>query len=200
MKKITMLSLMAALTGLSLAAWAEPGDPRGGGRSERSGRMHGEGGPGAGQEHMIERLLNQPDKLGELGLTEKQVAELKAGFYETEKKMVKLNGDLELAQIELRRLMEAEEPDGAAILAAVDKAGLARTAIQKAKVEQGLAVRKILGPETLKKIKVDAGERLRRERGPDEGKRGPHGPAGEGRRAEKGAPRQQDEMEPPPEE
>lgn len=207
MKKIWTAAVVMALAGLSMNAWAEPGEGRGGGPEGK--RAMGPGGPGCGAAmgaRILQRVLDNPEKMKEFGITEEQAASLQTSFYELEKKMVTLESDAELAQIELRRLMDAEAPDKAAVLAAVEKAGAARTAIQKALVEQRLNTRNVLGDETMKKIKHLVGERMRQARGGDGDEAGPRhrGPKGEGRGGGqgegKGAPWMKKQMEAPEQE
>lgn len=213
MKKIWVATLVMALAGLSMTASAEPGQGRGGGPEGK--RAMGQGGPGGGAAmgaRILQRLLDNPEKMKEFGITEAQASSLQSSFYELEKKMVTLESDAELAQIELRRLMDADAPDKDAVLAAVEKAGAARTAIQKAQVEQRLAVRDVLGDETMNKIKKMVGDRMRQSRGPDDDEDRPRGPRGEGRgegkggrngegKGEgKGAPWMKDRMEAPEQE
>ena len=205
MKKILMVTMATALAGLGTAAWAGPDEGPGQGRGERP-NMERRGPPegGGGNREMmgariLERLLDHPDKMKEFGITEEQAATLQASFYELEKNMVTLQGEAELAQIELRRLMDADETDEKALMAAVDKVGLTRTAIQKAKIQQRLNVQKVLGADTLKKIKGMVGDRMRQRRGgEDDDQEGPR--MSRPRREGKGggdAPWQQDEMRPP---
>mgnify|MGYP001278469078 CR=1 FL=1 len=198
MKKIWVATLVMAMAGLSMSAWAEPGEGRGGGPEGR--RAMGPGGPGDGAAmgaRILQRLLDNPEKMKEFGITEEQAATLQTSFYELEKKMVTLQSDVELAQVELRRLMDADAPDKAAVLAAVEKAGAARTAIQKATVEQRLTVREIVGADTMKKIKHLVGDRMRQSRGGGDDEDRPRGRKGEGRGEGKGAPWMKDQMEGP---
>lgn len=209
MKRIIMAGLVTVLAGIGSAAWAEPGQERGDG----PGPMPGPAGPG--KEHamgarMLQRLADNPEKAKEFGITPQQATELKASFHEMEKKMIALRSQAELAQLEVRKLMDADEPDEAALMAAIDQAGAAHTAIQKATAEQRLAVRKIVGPETMKKIKDMVGDRLRQARGGEGGeggepmmKRSPRGEE-EGKGRVKGggkdAPWKKGQMEPPSDE
>ncbi len=183
MKKILIATVVTALAGMGTAVWAAPGEGRGEGPNmEHRGPPEGPGGNRAMMgARILERLLDNPEKMKEFGITEEQATTLQASFYELEKKMVTLQSDAELAQIELRRLMDADAPDKAAVLAAVEKAGAARTAIQKAQVEQRLTVREVLGDETMKKIKHMVGDRMRQARGPGGDDQGPRdrGPGGD---------------------
>lgn len=177
MKKIILMSVLAATVGLGAATWAEPGEGRGGERGEGRGAMEarqGPGGPEALGARILQRLLDNPDKMKEFGITEDQAKTLQASFYDLEKKMVTMRSEADLADIEVRRLMQADDVDEAALMAAIDKAGQAHTAIRKATAAQKLSVQKILGPETSKKIKHLIGERLRQARGGGED-RGPRG-------------------------
>ena len=211
MKKIILMSVLAATAGLSTATWAAPGEGRGEGRMEGRGEgrgameaRQGPGNPEALGARILQRLLDNPDKMKEFGITEDQAKALQSGFYDLEKKMVSLRSEAELSEIEVRRLMQADDADEAALMAAIDKAGQAQTAIRKAMASQRLAVQKILGPETAKKIKHLIGERMRQARGggEDQGPRG-RGPGGEDDDREhrsgkgKGAPWMKGQMEAP---
>lgn len=181
MKKIILMSVLAATAGLGTATWAAPGEGRGEGRMEGRGEgrgameaRQGPGGPEALGARIVQRLLENPDKMKEFGITEEQAKSLQTSFYDLEKKMVTLRSEAELADIEVRRLMQADDADEAALMAAIDQAGQAHTAIRKATAAQKLSVQKILGPETSKKIKHLIGERMRQARGGGE-ERGPRG-------------------------
>ena len=196
MKKIMITTLVLTLAGLGMTSWAEPGPDREDGPGAKRLMAGGPGGPEAMGAQMLQRLLDNPEKMKEFGITDEQAAKLKASFYELEKKLVTLQGEAEMAQIEVRRLMDDDGADEAALMAAVDKAGQARTAIQKAMIQQRLMVRKTVGDDTLKKIKAQMNERMRQSKGAGEG---PRGPEGKMRPEGKNAPWQQDKMEPPPE-
>ena len=173
MKKMIAATLVAALAGLGGAAWAErpegPGGPgggpdrKGGGRPEAA-RLVGPGGPGHMAAQGLQRLLDNPKKMKELGISDAQAGALKESFYAMEKKMIALRAAADEAQLEVRKLMEKDDADEAALMAAIDKAGQARTEIQKAATSQRLAVKKILGPELSAKLKERMGEKMRERR------------------------------------
>ena len=178
MKRIVMTSMLAALIGVAGVAWAERGEqgPEGRGGQEQGmegKRMMRPGNPEAMGGHMIKQLLKNPDKAAEFGITPEQAKALQASFYESEKKMVGLRAAVDSAEIEVRELMDQDSPDEAAMMAAIDKAGQARTAIQKANAQQRLAVGKIVSPETMKKIRERVEDRMRMSKGAGEkGERG----------------------------
>jgi Spy/CpxP family protein refolding chaperone len=200
MKKLIVGTAVAALACMGTMAWAGPGEGRGDGEQGRGERAMGPGGPQAMGARMLQRVMENPEVAKKLGITEEQAAALQTSFYEQEKKMVALQSEAELAQIEVRRLMDQDDPSAETLMAAIDKAGAARTAIQKASVEQRLAVRKIVGPETMKKIKQQLGERMNKGRGCDDDAVGGRGPRGDKKGAGQDAPWKRGQMQPPVEE
>lgn len=167
MKKHWMTALVAGSALAAAAAFAAPGfgGPDGARRNERPDRGP-HGGPG------LERLLQNPRIAKEAGISDAQIESLKAAEYEQRKTIIKLRGDADLARLEVRKLMQAEKVDKAAVLNAVDKAGRAMTELRKAQIEHHLAVREILGPETCAKLREMAAERFRDRQGPRQ-ERGP---------------------------
>ena len=152
--------------------------------------MMGPGNPEMMGGRMIKQLLKNPEKAAEFGITPEQATALQASFYEMEKKMVGLRADMESAEIEVRQLMDQDSPDEAALMAAIDKAGQARTAIQKANAQQRLAVGKIVSSETMQKIRERVEDRMRMSKGAGE----------KGERGGKDAPWKKGPMEGPGEE
>ncbi|MCS6772283.1 MAG: periplasmic heavy metal sensor [Kiritimatiellae bacterium] len=100
-----------------------------------------------------ERILEDDEALRAAGLTDAQVAAIRERAAESEKTLIRLRSEVQLAEAEIRRLMRTERPDRDAIMKAVEAAGAARTALRKAMVEEQLAVREILGPEGFRKLR-----------------------------------------------
>lgn len=176
MKRIVMTGVLAALLGVAGAAQAEPGGDRPDGRPEQREGKRMMGGPGqqdGAAKHMLMRMLDNPDKAREFGISPEQAKALKASFHEMEKKMVSLRADVETAELDVRELMEQDDPDEAALMAAIEKVGQARTAVQKTLAQQRLAVGKIVSPETMKKVRERVQERMRQSKGAED--RGPRG-------------------------
>src|SRR5262249_9074849 len=62
--------------------------------------------------------------------------------------------DLRIAELDLRKLLDADSPDAKAVDAAMDRIGGMRTALAKAQVSEMLAVRAILTPEQRAKLRA----------------------------------------------
>lgn len=138
--------LAAAWIGLgALAASAQPGPGGPGGRDEQRFERP--------QRGRLEALLNNPEAAKKLGLTDNQIASLQARLDESKKQLIKLRTDVELAELEVRRLMRANNPDRAAVMKAVEAASAAQLALRKAMVDERLAVREIVGPEIAEKVR-----------------------------------------------
>ena len=151
---------LVVLSATALTAAAQPGGPgRDGGPGDRPGMKAG--GP------RMAMMLENDEVVEKLGLTPDQVTALKARFAEAEKTMIKLRADADLAEADVRRLMQDDNVDRAAIMKAVETAGAAQLAVRKAMIEERLAFREIAGPDAAKKIRQHVARRMQGEGGPD---------------------------------
>lgn len=141
MRRLSILSLPAALLIAATAAVAGEGH-RGEGR--------GHGGHGWHHKHhggMIEKHLD------ELGLEADQKTKIE-GILEAAKKDREADREeMRAAHRELRKLLEADSPDVAAVDAQVEKLGKLKTAKHKAMLHTLLDIRAELTPEQRKKMK-----------------------------------------------
>ncbi len=120
-------------------------------------------GPGRGMKRMpdITRLREQLD------LTDDQVKQLHSLRTEGAKKAIRSRADVKVKQLELRELLQADEPDRAAIDQKLRELSDARYTAQKQRIDQRLAMRDILTPEQRSKMKElrgkfrRGGERMR---------------------------------------
>ncbi len=154
MKKWIALTAISATLALSVAVLAAPRGNRG------DGPKKGQEGP-----HPMMRILENPEAAEKLGLTDEQVTSLQDLKYETQKAHIALKGEVELAQVEVQRILKSDSPDEAAALAAVEQAGLARIKLQQSHVSTMLKARAIIGPEKLKEIKAEGRERMKERAG-----------------------------------
>jgi Spy/CpxP family protein refolding chaperone len=197
MKKSLIAVCMAG--GIAVAALAGPG-----GRGP-AGEGFGPGHP-PGHGRGLEALVRNPELATKLGIKPEQIAALQAAQYENEKTMIKLRGDFELARLEVRKLVDADSVDKAAVMAAIDNAGKIGTEIRKAEMSQMLKAREILGKDTIAKIREEMRDR-RQQRGGDDDEDNDRGDKREHRRHggpglgqnDGGAPWMQEEMTPPDE-
>lgn len=207
-KTLTALSA-AAILALAAAAWAEP--DRGHGREFKQGH-----GPGGDPARMLMRAVEDSEMATKAGITDEEVTKIKDALYEGRKKVIELKADEDLAQLELQRLLDSETAASEEVLKAVENAGRIRTDLHKARVQQMLGVRDILGPEKAKKVRELVRSEYRERKhlrgaAPGEGRgdrlgKGPGEGRGEFRRGEgrhhegeddDGPPWMRDEMPPP---
>ena len=134
--------------------WGERGHPEFGQQDEH-------GGPGGG----MARMLDNPEFAKRAGLSEEQVAELKETMYQHRKEMIDLQAATERADLELEHALSAQAPDEAAVMAAVDAVGEARTAMQKARIKLKLNMQSICPIEKMRQKRMgDRGAKY--EKGP----------------------------------
>ncbi len=147
----------------------KPGGGDGAGR-DGGGRRGGRGRHGPGGGDMLRGLLAHGE---ELGLTDDQTTQIEAIATESRKASVELRAASELARIELGELMQADDPDLAAIQGGLQAVADAQVAERFAAIEAGVEARDILTDEQQAKVK-DA----MKGRGGPGGRRGGNGPGG----------------------
>ena len=114
------------------------------GRGMRPGMGAGMCGPDMG-------LGCGPGMAKELGLSPEQQKKV-ADICEAHQKLVIQNrADVQLAELDLRRLMGDPQPDKARIEAQLDKLGALRTQFEKSRADAMIDMRSVLTPEQLKK-------------------------------------------------
>jgi Spy/CpxP family protein refolding chaperone len=128
---------------LAVAAWAEPGFGRGAG-----GRQ---GPPRQGPD--VERILDNPRAARDLGLTEEQLHQIREARYEAEKKIIAQRAEHDLARLEVRRLLQQNSPDEAAVLKAVEEEGRLATELKKLRIQQRFSMTSIVGPEKFRELR-----------------------------------------------
>jgi len=99
------------------------------------------------------RLLLTPQAAEELNLTEDQQDKLKELCYSHQEKVLEIKQKIEREQLELKKLMDADEPNESKIKAKVREIGSLRTDIQLTQVDLYFAARNILTDEQIEKIK-----------------------------------------------
>ena len=160
MKKLLMVCAVVSLFAVSGAVWAAEGGGKGG-PAHRGGGMKGFGqGPGG-----IGWLVHNEDVAKTLGVTEDQLSQLREMAYQGETAQIKGRADLEIAQMELRHLLDSAKPTEEAVGKAVDKISGLEAQLQKVRISEMLKARTILGEDTMEKVR-DAMRDQVRERGP----------------------------------
>ncbi|MBC8376475.1 MAG: periplasmic heavy metal sensor [FCB group bacterium] len=101
--------------------------------------------------------------LQELQLTDEQEDQMQNLRYSQEKSLIGLKADLKTAQLDLKKLKRADEPNKKKIHAQIERVGKHRIAIDKARADHHLEVRKVLTEDQFKifqkKMRAKAGHR-----------------------------------------
>ena len=155
---------------ITCAQQPRPGNPGSGGHE----------GPEMGG--VLGRILEQPGLAKKIGITEEEATRIKDSMYETGKKNIQLRADRQLAELELRKLLDMDAPDLATIDKALEEAGRLQTELRKQKVHQRVAVREILGPEKAAKLKKAMQRQLRQQAKQRRGRSGDPGQGDESRK------------------
>ncbi len=108
-------------------------------------------------------MMGMGDKMAtgdQLNLTDQQKESMQNLMLQHQKAMVQTKADLKLAQLELREIMMKTKVDEKAALNQVDKISKIKADIAKAKMQNRLAMRKVLTDEQLAKaVKMHGGPR-----------------------------------------
>lgn len=134
-----------------------PNPPRQGlGPAPQAGRMGQMGAMG-----QMGPMKQRRDLKAELGLTEVQQADIRKAMETTHRERLRKSTDLKIANFDLKSLLRADKVDEKAIAAKLAEAQAAQGALLKLRVDQALAMKRILTPEQQKKLAEIRGERGR---------------------------------------
>jgi Spy/CpxP family protein refolding chaperone len=108
----------------------------------------------------------------ELKVDDATLAKIKDRIYAAEKEHIELRAQAGTARLELRRMLDADQPERAKVLKQVDVVGEIETKLRKNRIGLLLSVRELLTPEQRGKL-----ERMLASRKHERGRhRGDHGP------------------------
>jgi len=124
------------------------------GRHMGRGGRFGHGGMGFG-----------PALMRELDLTADQREKARAAHEREQRKAIQARAEIQLAHLDLRKLMHADKPDQKAIEAQIDRISTMRANLQKAHVATMLEIRASLTPDQQKKLRElrEQGPQIRRQ-------------------------------------
>lgn len=124
---------------------------------------------------MLERAADR------LGLDDATLKQIEDRVYEAEKRGIELKSQLELAKLELRRVLDQDAPDKAAAMKRIEDVGRLETALRKHQMGLMIDVKTMLTPDQRKMLRTltRRGERGKR-RGHRGRRGGPDGPDGRG--------------------
>jgi Spy/CpxP family protein refolding chaperone len=164
-----------------LALGEAPDGPGGPGDGPMAFDDDGPGGPG-GAEHMHRRMPGGPRgrammmrhgmamRFAALDLTDAQRGKLRDIHEAAARKNVQRRADMELARMDLRKLMRADSPTTSSVNAQIDKITRLQADGMKAHFDTFMQARAVLTPEQLKKLQSGPAE-MHREHG-EHGERG----------------------------
>ncbi|MGO9241957.1 MAG: Spy/CpxP family protein refolding chaperone [Bryobacteraceae bacterium] len=123
-------------------------------------RMEGENDMGLG------RAIHDPKLREQLGITPEQVTKIQQEMLSFQKAEIMARADVEVKRLDLHSLLEAENPDPAAIEKSLRAANAAQFVLEKAQIDHQLATRALLTPEQRQKLQKMREEAPRHFAGP----------------------------------
>ena len=102
--------------------------------------------------------------LKEAGASEQQIRRVQTLIDESKRKTLDLKHELEKGRMDIQQLMQADNPDRAAIFKQIDKVGALKLQMKKLWVGTILDVRKELTPEQWEKVQMFKAERKMKRR------------------------------------
>lgn len=174
-KHLTLaVAVMAVALAVSSVALAQ-------GMGGKGGQGFGGGmgvGPGAGMG--IERLLDNPQIIAELGLTDSQVKQLKDIQSKSQRDAIKVKAEVDVLQLDLKDLLDQDNPDMKKVDSLLDQIGAKHTEMQKSMIHSLIDMKGALTDEQKAKVKELIAEKMK-ERGQNrDGRRGKGGGQGMG--------------------
>lgn len=89
----------------------------------------------------------------EIGVSEEQVKKIKDLSIATEKKLIKIRADMELKEIDLREVLDADKPDEGKAINLIKEIMKKKTEAWILKIKQRIAMKKTLTTEQMEKLK-----------------------------------------------
>jgi len=89
----------------------------------------------------------------ELKLTDQQEKKLQELYFNTAKELIQMRSDLQIARLDLKRMLAEEEPDREMIFNQVEQISKIQAEMKKVHIEKMLAFREILNKEQLEKFR-----------------------------------------------
>jgi len=139
----------------------------------RQGRGHGHG-PGLGP------ALDNPDVLAELGITAEQADQLKEIQRAMRQEIAPIKAEIEVAEVDLEKLMDAASPDRKAIENKLHQIADLKVKIHMLHIDAKLKADELVGKDVMDKLKGMGPGRDGKQRGQRHGNRG-HGNGAAGR-------------------
>jgi len=184
---VAVLVAALAMSGAALAEGAggkgmKAGNGPGGGMGMCMGMGMMGMGPGAGMG--LERLLNNPQFIMQLGLSDAQVKKLKDIQSKAQRDGIKTRAEVDTLQLDLKDELDRDDPDINKVDSLLDKIGAKHTEMQKNTIHTMVEMKDALTPEQKEKAKALLAEKMKDRGGKKGGKQGNRsqgmGPGGPG--------------------
>jgi hypothetical protein len=98
-----------------------------------------------------------PHLVEKLGLPENLVRKVQDMTFEANEALIGLEADLKRAQLALERELRQPSPNEASVMQLAEKVGQAETAVRKNRLGLMVSIKKLLGPETWRKLEAELG-------------------------------------------
>lgn len=166
MKNWAIASCIVGSLALAATAQVQP-QGRGEGSGRETGRnqrveaigqqRNGFGGEAhQGQEEILLRAVMQnPELAAKVGLKEEQIKAIRDAAFAQREQMVTLRSQSELARMQVEKLLAADPVDEAAVMKAVDAAGLQEVAVKKSEIAFRLKMKNLVGEDVIKKMREE---------------------------------------------
>lgn len=105
------------------------------------------------QDFGLVRMLHDPSLRTKFGITNEQYDKLKATFLDSSKAAIRDQADLKIKRLELANLMDGDKVDRAQVNQKIDELTASQAALMKSQIGTRLAVKEILTPDQLSKIR-----------------------------------------------
>ncbi|MEO5989476.1 MAG: Spy/CpxP family protein refolding chaperone [Candidatus Eisenbacteria bacterium] len=119
-------------------------------RGPGKGMGMGEGHMGPVGHHMRGAMMHE--RMAQLGLSQSQRERMHAIHEAQQRKAIQMRADLQLARLDMAKLMHADNPDQAALNAQIDRMARMRAEAAKSRVATHLEMRSVLTADQLKKM------------------------------------------------
>jgi Spy/CpxP family protein refolding chaperone len=89
----------------------------------------------------------------ELNLTSEQLSKIKSVWFDLHKRAIEVRAKIQLAELELRELMDADTPNESQVKGKIEVIGKLRTDLRLARVEGMMSIHQVLSAEQKAKLK-----------------------------------------------
>lgn len=173
-KALKATAVMAVVAMLAAAGFAETAVARGmGGKAGRGMRMGMQMGGAGGMG--IQRLLNNPEAVEEIWLTDTQVDRLREISTGSQRESIRTRSEVQLLQLDLKSLLQQDNPDIKKIDSLIDNISAKQAEMKKSRIHSMLEMKDVLTDEQQDKLKEYIATKMKERRSGNRSGRGKGG-------------------------